>query len=70
MNSMWKKFNQENMIEIPNGEPILIKRKGKNYWEVACFNKYFNCFDDEEADDYFCEKEEVELYMIVPDFEN
>lgn len=67
---MWKKLNQSNIKELLDGEPILIKRNSRSYWEVACYNIEYKCFDDSEGDDYLCDIEDVELYMIVPDFEN
>ena len=67
---MWKNVNQSNIKELLDGEPSLIKRKSRSYWEVACYNTEYECFDDSEGDDYLCDIEDVELYMIVPNFEN
>lgn len=48
--------------------PVLVKRKSCSYWEVACWNPHYECWDDAEGDFYWADKDDVEIWMEVPDF--
>ena len=54
--------------ELPNdSERVLVKLKDKGCWdwEVAVWNKHYECWDDSEGDDYMCDKDAVECWMRV-----
>lgn len=35
--------------------------------KILCFNHYHECWDDESGDDYFCDVEDVECWMELPE---
>lgn len=50
-----------------NGERVLIRRKGYSQnWELAVYNEDYKCWDDGEGDDYFCDLESVDKFMLIP----
>lgn len=56
----WHKVNNETPKE--DMMCLVVKHKS-NYITVLNWNKYHNCWDDFEADDYYCDKEEIEFYI-------
>lgn len=56
---------------VPNdGEKVLIRVKGCGQnWEAAVYNEYHQCWDDADGDDYMCELESVDKFMLIPDIE-
>lgn len=56
----------ENMPQ--DNERVIAHIKGDgNYWVVLVYNEYCECWDNEDGDDYFCELDNVDKFMIVPD---
>ena len=52
--------------QLPNdGERVLVRRPGYNWWEVAVWNGYYNVWDDGDGDDKMYDKDDVELWMRV-----
>lgn len=35
--------------------------------KILCFNHLHECWDDESGDDYFCDVEDVEYWMELPE---
>lgn len=35
--------------------------------EFACYNKYDNCWDTEDGDDYLCDIDEVKYWFEIPE---
>jgi len=35
--------------------------------KILCFNHLNECWDDESGDDYFCDVEDVEYWMELPE---
>lgn len=51
-----------------NHERVLIIRKGYgNYWEPAVYNEEYECWDDADGDDYFCELDSVAKFLSIPE---
>ena len=53
----------------PNdGEKVLISRANyyRGNWEPAVYNEYHQCWDDADGDDYMCELECVDKFMLIP----
>jgi hypothetical protein len=38
-----------------------------NECAIRVFNKHYNCWDDEDADDYDCELSSYEFWMNLPE---
>lgn len=52
--------------EPENHERVLIRRKGfGQLWEAAVYNKDYECWDDGEGDDYYCELNDVDKFMRI-----
>lgn len=49
-----------------DGERVLILKTGCVFWEVAVYNRFDNCFDDSEGDDYMYDFNDVEYWMRIP----
>lgn len=64
---------------IPTTERLPDRIEGKRYSQVfcvcvcnneviiLCFNHEENCWDQEDADDYFCDINEVSHWMLLPE---
>lgn len=64
----WIKY--EPSMEIEDGTRVLILRNGYGKWfELAQYNKHYECFDDSEGDDYFCDLTDVDKIFIIPNIE-
>lgn len=51
-----------------NHERCLIRRKGYGQlWEPVVYNEDYKCWDDGEGDDYFCDLNDVDKFMLIPD---
>lgn len=37
----------------------------KGYTRILCWNTHYECWDDEEGDDYYCNKELVEKWEYL-----
>lgn len=37
--------------------------------KLLCWNEYHNVWDDEDGDDYYCDKDAVSHWMPIPEFE-
>ena len=48
-----------------DGERVLIRRPGYNWWEVSVWNGHYNVWDDEQGDDFMYKKDDVEFWMRV-----
>ena len=46
----------------------LVFRKG--WHQILCWNAHYECWDDEEGDDYFCDKEQVEKWEYLENIIN
>lgn len=56
----WHKVNNE----TPKKDIMCLVVKHKsNYITVLNWNESHNCWDDFEADDYYCDKEKIEFYI-------
>ena len=56
----WHKLENE----TPNEDMMCLVVKHKsNYITVLNWNKHHECWDDFEADDYYCDKQEIEFYI-------
>lgn len=52
--------------QIPeNGEQVLCWYYGYQY-KLLIWNGVYNCWDDEEGDDYFCDRDRVEYWTHLP----
>lgn len=63
-NNTWILINEE----LPNdSERVLVKLKDRGCWpwEVAVWNKHYECWDDSEGDDYMYDKDAVECWMRI-----
>lgn len=61
---VWLDFPQN---KPENNERCLIRRKGYGeLWDPAVYNEYFECWDDGEGDDYFCDLNDVDKFMLIP----
>ena len=66
-----KWLNYDTSMEIDNGTRVLIIKKGYGKWfELAQYNKHYECFDDAEGDDFFCELTDVDKIFIIPNMNN
>lgn len=48
-----------------NGEQVLVWYYGYQY-KLLIWNDVYNCWDDEEGDDYFCDRDKVEYWTHLP----
>lgn len=39
----------------------------RGFYKLLVWNSVYECWDDEEGDDYFCEKEQVSYWMPLPE---
>lgn len=37
------------------------------FYKLLVWNSTYECWDDEEGDDYFCDKEQVSYWMSLPE---
>lgn len=37
------------------------------FYKLLVWNSTYECWDDEERDDYFCDKEQVSHWMFLPE---
>ena len=54
--------------EVPeDDERVLAKMKDRAGWDwtVRVWNEHYNCWDDEDGDDYECDREDVEVWMRI-----
>lgn len=60
----WISINDDTPAD---GERVLVKKKDRGCWawEVAVWNKHYECWDDSEGDDYMCDKDAVECWMRI-----
>ena len=35
-----------------DGEKVAVWNESRKEWEMLCFNKHYDCWDDEDGDDY------------------
>lgn len=50
--------------ETPNEDMMCLVVKNKsNYITVLNWNEYHKCWDDFDADDYYCNKEDIEFWI-------
>jgi len=60
-------------LDFPQNKPndcerLLIRRKGYGQiWEPAVYNEHYECWDDGEADDYLCDLDCVDKFMLIPE---
>lgn len=60
---VWLSFPEN---EPENDERVLIIRKNvPNFWEVAVYNKDYECWDDSDGDDYMYDLDSVEKFMKI-----
>ena len=45
----------------------LVVKKNSNYITVLNWNEHYQNWDDFDADDYYCDKEEIEFYIPFDD---
>ena len=60
----WKKIEEETPKE---DMMCLVVKKNSNYITVLNWNEHYQNWDDFDADDYYCDKEEVEFYIPFDD---
>jgi hypothetical protein len=60
----WKKLSIE---EPKDHERVLVWDSEFNECAIRVFNKHYNCWDDEDADDYDCELSSYEFWMNLPE---
>jgi hypothetical protein len=60
----WKKLSIE---EPKDHERVLVWNSFINKCTIRVFNKSYNCWDDEDADDYDCELSSYEFWMKLPE---
>lgn len=52
--------------EVPqNEEKVLTCYYG--FYKLLTWNSQYGCWDDEKGDDYFCDREQVEYWMRLPE---
>lgn len=60
-------------LGFPENKPndndrVLIRRKGYGQiWDAAVYNAHYECWDDGEGDDIFCDLNDVDKFLIVPE---
>lgn len=64
---MWLNYDPTTH-RLKDQDRVLVRRIGYgNNIDLCIYNKMFNCFDDANGDDYFCELDSVDKIFIVPD---
>lgn len=47
-------------------EYVLLKGHNKNYWTPKVYNAYYNCWDTEDGDNYYCDADENDVWLRLP----
>ena len=57
------KFNEH---RPKDGQRCLVMDKYEKRVRILTFNAYDECWDDEEADDYLCDIDRIDLWQPLP----
>jgi hypothetical protein len=50
-----------------DGDLVLIHKRGySNCWDKAIYNERCKCWDDANMDDFMCNANDVDKFMIIP----
>lgn len=55
--------------KLPEADTRVIAYKKDSYLKIhfLWYNKYHNCWDDEDADDFYCDIDQVSHWMPLPE---
>lgn len=55
------------VIKLNDKDKVIIRKIGYgDNIDLCIYNEMFNCFDDADGDDYFCELKSVDKIFIIP----
>lgn len=57
-------------VHLEDGQVILVRLRGKSWYEMVTYNAYEDCFDDADGDDYYCDIEDVCQVLLIPEFDD
>jgi hypothetical protein len=52
--------------EVPQSD-VKVLACYHGFYKLLVWNSTYECWDDEEGDDYFCDKEQVSYWMSLPE---
>ena len=62
------KWNDINSTYPEQNTRCLVLHRG--WLRILTWDAYYKCWDDEEEDDYFCDKENVEKWITLDEIES
>lgn len=60
------KWNKTSDVLPEANHAYLVYDTHDNYVKILCYNNYDNCWDDEDADDYYCDIDRISHWMDLP----
>jgi hypothetical protein len=61
----WKLINEERPVD---GQRCLICNKHHKEVTILTYNGHYECWDDIEGDDFYCDLDQAEYWIPLPDY--